>query len=68
MGAVLGRVVAGQGLLLPQVRTPIDEVQERFLAVLSEHERAVLMELLVRLLERSDKLGDVSGETDRDAR
>ena len=50
--------------LLAQLRTPIDEVQERFLAVLSEHERAVLMELLVRLLEHADEIGDVGSEAD----
>jgi DNA-binding MarR family transcriptional regulator len=44
--------------LLAQLRTPIDEVQERFLAVLSEHERATLMELLIRLLEHADETAD----------
>jgi DNA-binding MarR family transcriptional regulator len=44
--------------LLAQLRTPIEEVQERFLAVLSEHERTVLMELLVRLLEHADETAD----------
>jgi DNA-binding MarR family transcriptional regulator len=44
--------------LLAQLRTPIDEVQERFLAVLSEEERAVLMNLLVRLLEHADESTD----------
>ena len=41
--------------LLAQLRTPIDELQDRFLAALSKHERAVLMELLVRLLEHADE-------------
>jgi DNA-binding MarR family transcriptional regulator len=44
--------------LLAQLRTPIDEVQERFLAVLSEQERAALMELLTRLLEHADETAD----------
>ena len=44
--------------LLAELQTPIDEVQERFLAVLSEDERAVLMELLVRLLEHTDDAAD----------
>jgi DNA-binding MarR family transcriptional regulator len=44
--------------LLAQLRTPIDEVQERFLAVLSEDERTVLMKLLVRLLEHADEPAD----------
>jgi DNA-binding MarR family transcriptional regulator len=41
--------------LLGQLRIPLHEMQERFLAVLSEHERAVLMELLLRLLEHADE-------------
>jgi DNA-binding MarR family transcriptional regulator len=44
--------------LLTRLRTPIDEVQRRFLAVLSERERATLMELLVRLLEHADGTPD----------
>jgi DNA-binding MarR family transcriptional regulator len=50
--------------LLARLRTPIDEVQERFLAVLSEHERAVLMELLVRVLEHADETPEVSSEAE----
>lgn len=46
--------------LLAQLRAPIGEVQERFLAVLSEHERAVLMELLVRLLEHADETDETA--------
>lgn len=41
--------------LLAQLRVPIAEVQEQFLAVLSEHERSVLMKLLLRLLEQADE-------------
>jgi DNA-binding MarR family transcriptional regulator len=44
--------------LLARVRVPIDAVQHRFLAVLSEHEQAILMELLVRLLEHADDAAD----------
>ena len=46
--------------LLTQLQTPINEVQDRFLTVLSKHERAVLMELLVRLLEHADE--EANGE------
>jgi DNA-binding MarR family transcriptional regulator len=51
---VLSLTPAGQALLA-QLRTPIDEVQEPFLAPLSADERAVLMDLLVRLLEHADE-------------
>jgi len=44
--------------LLAQLQIPLSEAQERFLAVLSERERAVLMELLVRLLEHADEAAD----------
>jgi DNA-binding MarR family transcriptional regulator len=44
--------------LLAQVRVPIDAVQHRFLAVLSEGEQAVLTELLLRLLEHADDGAD----------
>jgi DNA-binding MarR family transcriptional regulator len=54
---VVSLTPAGRALLV-QLRTPIDEVQERFLAVLSEEERAVLMTLLVRLLEHADETAD----------
>lgn len=47
--------------LLTQLRTPINEVQERFLAVLSEPERETLMELLTRLLEHADETADGPG-------
>src|ERR1700733_10056797 len=54
---VVSLTAAGRALLA-QLRTPIDEVQERFLAVLSEDERAVLRTLLVRLLEHADETAD----------
>jgi DNA-binding MarR family transcriptional regulator len=41
--------------LLAQLQIPIKQVQDRFLAVLSAQERAVLMELLARLLEHADE-------------
>jgi DNA-binding MarR family transcriptional regulator len=44
--------------LVERMRTPIDEVQERFLAPLSAEERAVLMGLLGRLLEHADEAAD----------
>jgi DNA-binding MarR family transcriptional regulator len=46
--------------LLTQLRTPVDEVQERFLTALSKQERATLMELLVRLLEHTGEAADES--------
>jgi DNA-binding MarR family transcriptional regulator len=46
--------------LLAQLQTPIDQAQERFLGVLSEDERAVLMELLARLLQHADHAADDS--------
>jgi DNA-binding MarR family transcriptional regulator len=54
---VLSLTPAGR-TLLAQLRTPIDEVQERFLAVLSGPERAALVELLIRLLEHADDSAD----------
>ncbi len=50
--------------LLARLRTPIDEVQEKFLAVLSDDERAVLMHLLVRLLDQVDEAADGSPADD----
>jgi DNA-binding MarR family transcriptional regulator len=54
---VVSLTPAGQALLA-QLRTSIDEVQEPFLAPLSADERAVLMELLVRLLEHAGEAAD----------
>lgn len=51
---VVSLTPAGRALLA-RVRAPIDEVQERFLAALSADERAVLMDLLLRLLEHADE-------------
>jgi DNA-binding MarR family transcriptional regulator len=51
--------------LLARVRTPIGEVQQRFLAVLSEDERAVLMELLLRLLDHATEAANGSAGASR---
>ena len=45
---------AGQALLA-QLQVPVTEAQERFLAPLSVQERAVLMDLLARLLAHADE-------------
>jgi DNA-binding MarR family transcriptional regulator len=44
--------------LLARLRTPIDALQQQFLAVLTPHERDVLMDLLLRLLEHTDQAGN----------
>lgn len=54
---VVSLTAAGR-TLLARVRTPIEEVQDRFLAALSADERAVLMELLLRLLEHADEAAE----------
>lgn len=41
--------------LLAKLQAAIGEVQDQFLAVLSEEERTVLMQLLVRLLEHAEE-------------
>jgi DNA-binding MarR family transcriptional regulator len=46
------------GELLAKLREPIRQAQERFMAVLSEDERTVLMGYLVRLLEQTDRTLD----------
>jgi DNA-binding MarR family transcriptional regulator len=40
--------------LVEQMRTPIDEIQEQFLAPLTAEERTVLMRFLARLLEHAE--------------
>jgi DNA-binding MarR family transcriptional regulator len=50
---VVSLTPAGQQLLA-RLRAPIDRSQEQFLAPLSEHEQATLMELLTRLLRHAD--------------
>jgi DNA-binding MarR family transcriptional regulator len=54
---VLSLTPAGR-TLLARLRTPIEQVQDRFLAALSDQERAILMELLVRLLKHADEATD----------
>ena len=62
---VVSLTPAGQALLA-QLQAPIDEAQERFLAPLSEHERAVLMKLLVRLLlTHADESADGNRDSPR---
>jgi DNA-binding MarR family transcriptional regulator len=56
---IISLAPAGQALLA-QLRAPIDEAQNRFLAPLSQHERAVLMELLLRLLAHADQTLDAN--------
>lgn len=41
--------------LLAQLQGPIDQAQDRFLAVLSDQQRATLMGLLLRVLEHEDQ-------------
>lgn len=44
--------------LLGKLRAPIRQAQDRFLAVLSEDERTVLMGFLVRMMEQMDRTPD----------
>jgi len=43
--------------LLAQLHTPIAELQDEFLSALSDQERTILMDLLVRLLRHADDPG-----------
>jgi DNA-binding MarR family transcriptional regulator len=52
--------------MLAELRNPIEEVQQRFLEALSQQERAVLMELLARLLDHADDLAASKGDSQPD--
>jgi DNA-binding MarR family transcriptional regulator len=54
---IVSMAPAGEGLLR-RAQDSIDEVQERLLADLSEQQRTMLMDLLLRVLARADDLTD----------